>query len=65
MVRSPDERHAPPPDPEAVDRDQGSTSAPGQRSDNAALLQGVVPPETLRYHSPLQENPDTERMNDG
>ena len=44
MSRSPDERHAPLHDPDAGDRDQGSTSKPGQRSNNAALLQGVVPP---------------------
>src|SRR5690606_16447314 len=41
---SPDERHAPRPDPAAVDRDEASTTPPEQRGDSAALLQGVVPP---------------------
>lgn len=66
MAHSPDERHAPSPDPEAVDRDRGSTSASGQRSDNAALLQGVVPPASVtRAGGSYPDDPGRRRRRKG
>lgn len=44
MTPSPDDRRAPPPDPVAVDEDEGSLTVPSEERDAAALVQGAIPP---------------------